>query len=257
MIAVLIAVAVAFGVCVLSTPLLIRVLHRRSIGQSIRDDGPVAHPHEAKAGTPTMGGIALVAAAFVGYLAAHVRTEAIKFADTALCLWFLILGMAIVGFVDDWLGVRRSVHVAMALLLLNRHATVTICHSRTKDLPAVAREADILVAALGRPCFVTADFVKPGATVIDVGTTPCSDRAVIESLFPPDHKRRAAFEKSGKGNQRGDSPASCNDNDFSRAHSRIRPEATNAFVRERNFPRGRERLPRSLVVFFCEDKRSF
>src|SRR5690606_29083943 len=56
----------------------------------------------------------------------------------------------------------------MALLLLNRHATVTICHSRTKDLPSVAREADILVAALGRPVFVTKDFVKPGATVIDV-----------------------------------------------------------------------------------------
>ena len=108
MIAVLIAVAVAFGVCVLSTPLLIRVLRRRSIGQSIRDDGPVAHPHEAKAGTPTMGGIALIAAAFVGYLAAHIRTEAIKFADTALTLWFLILGMALVGFLDDWLGVRRS-----------------------------------------------------------------------------------------------------------------------------------------------------
>lgn len=108
MIAVLIAVATSFLVCVLSTPFLIRLLQRRNIGQAIRDDGPVAHPHEAKAGTPTMGGIALIAAAFVGYLAAHVRTEAIKFADTALCLWFLIIGMAVVGFVDDWLGVRKS-----------------------------------------------------------------------------------------------------------------------------------------------------
>ncbi len=60
----------------------------------------------------------------------------------------------------------------MALLLLNRNATVTICHSRTVDLPGVCREADILVAALGRPAFVTPEFVKPGATVIDVGTTP-------------------------------------------------------------------------------------
>ncbi len=85
----------------------------------------------------------------------------------------------------------------MALLLLNRHATVTICHSRTKDLPSVCREADILVAALGRPAFVTADFVKPGATVIDVGTTPVSDRSVIESLFAAGHRRRAAFEKRG------------------------------------------------------------
>ncbi|MEO2038987.1 MAG: bifunctional methylenetetrahydrofolate dehydrogenase/methenyltetrahydrofolate cyclohydrolase, partial [Martelella sp.] len=59
----------------------------------------------------------------------------------------------------------------MALLLLHRHATVTVCHSRTIDLPAVASTADILVAAIGRPGFVTRDFVKPGATVIDVGIT--------------------------------------------------------------------------------------
>src|SRR5262245_33673914 len=73
----------------------------------------------------------------------------------------------------------------MALLLLHRHATVTMCHSRTTDLPRVAREADILVAALGRPAFVTGDFVKPGATVIDVGTTRVDDRAMIERLFAP------------------------------------------------------------------------
>ncbi len=57
----------------------------------------------------------------------------------------------------------------MAALLLQRNATVTICHSRTRDLPSVARQADILVAAIGRPIFVTEDFVKPGAIVIDVG----------------------------------------------------------------------------------------
>lgn len=108
MIAVLIAVAVAFSVAVLGTPLLIRILRSRSIGQQIRDDGPVAHPHEAKAGTPTMGGIAIIVAAFLGYLASHIRTEAIKFADTAIALWVLILGLAAVGFVDDYLGVRRA-----------------------------------------------------------------------------------------------------------------------------------------------------
>ena len=108
MIAVLIAVAVAFTVAVLGTPLLIRILRRRSIGQQIRDDGPVAHPHGAKAGTPTMGGIAIIVAAFLGYLASHIRTEAIKFADTAIALWVLILGLAAVGFVDDYLGVRRA-----------------------------------------------------------------------------------------------------------------------------------------------------
>jgi methylenetetrahydrofolate dehydrogenase (NADP+) / methenyltetrahydrofolate cyclohydrolase len=57
----------------------------------------------------------------------------------------------------------------MALLLLHQNATVTICHSKTPDLPGVCREADILVAAIGRPALVTRDFIKPGATVIDVG----------------------------------------------------------------------------------------
>ena len=85
----------------------------------------------------------------------------------------------------------------MALLLLHRHATVTICHSRTIDLPHVAREADILVAAIGRAAFVTAEFVKPGATVIDIGTTRVEDRALVERLFPQGSKRREAFERRG------------------------------------------------------------
>ena len=84
-----------------------------------------------------------------------------------------------------------------ALLLLHRHATVTICHSRTANLPDVARHADILVAALGRAAFVTADFVKPGATVIDVGTTKIEDRATVERLFAPGSKRHQAFERRG------------------------------------------------------------
>jgi methylenetetrahydrofolate dehydrogenase (NADP+)/methenyltetrahydrofolate cyclohydrolase len=85
----------------------------------------------------------------------------------------------------------------MALLLLHRNATVTICHSRTVDLPRIARDADILIAALGRPAFVTPEFVRPGATVIDVGTTRVDDRALIERLFAPGSKRRDAFERRG------------------------------------------------------------
>jgi methylenetetrahydrofolate dehydrogenase (NADP+)/methenyltetrahydrofolate cyclohydrolase len=85
----------------------------------------------------------------------------------------------------------------MALLLLHRHATVTICHSRTKDLAAVAAEADILVSAIGRPGFVTPPFVKPGAAVVDVGTSQVSDRAVVERLFHPDSRRREAFARRG------------------------------------------------------------
>ena len=106
-------------------------------------------------------------------------------------------GIEIAGRRAVVIGRSDIVGKPMALLLLNRNATVTICHSRTADLPSVAREADILVAALGRPGFVTKDFVKPGATVIDVGTTPVSDRAVIEKLFAPGSKRHAAFERRG------------------------------------------------------------
>jgi methylenetetrahydrofolate dehydrogenase (NADP+)/methenyltetrahydrofolate cyclohydrolase len=85
----------------------------------------------------------------------------------------------------------------MAMLLLQRDATVTICHSKTPDLPAVAREADILVAAIGRAGFVTRAFVKPGATVIDVGINRVTDAAVARELFAPDSPRLAGFEKRG------------------------------------------------------------
>jgi methylenetetrahydrofolate dehydrogenase (NADP+)/methenyltetrahydrofolate cyclohydrolase len=66
----------------------------------------------------------------------------------------------------------------MALLLLAEHATVTICHSRTRDLPAVVREADVVVAAVGRPETVTADMVREGATVVDVGINRIEDGLV-------------------------------------------------------------------------------
>jgi methylenetetrahydrofolate dehydrogenase (NADP+)/methenyltetrahydrofolate cyclohydrolase len=85
----------------------------------------------------------------------------------------------------------------MALLLLHRNATVTVCHSRTPSLQAVTREADILVSAIGRPAFVTEDFVKPGAAVLDVGITSLTDRAAVERIFPPGSKRRDAFERRG------------------------------------------------------------
>jgi methylenetetrahydrofolate dehydrogenase (NADP+) / methenyltetrahydrofolate cyclohydrolase len=95
------------------------------------------------------------------------------------------------------IGRSEIVGKPMAMLLLQRDATVTICHSKTPDLPSVALSADIIVAAIGRPGFVTADFVKPGATVVDVGTTPVSDRATVERLFDSQSPRRAAFEKRG------------------------------------------------------------
>src|SRR5580765_7961958 len=85
----------------------------------------------------------------------------------------------------------------MALLLLHRNATVTFCHSRTADLPGMARQADILIAAIGRAGFVTADFVKPGATVIDIGTTHVKDAAIVDRLLPAGSKRRDAFARRG------------------------------------------------------------
>ena len=95
------------------------------------------------------------------------------------------------------LGRSDIVGKPLALLLLHRHATVTICHSRTKDLAAVAAEADILVSAIGRPAFVTEEFVKPDATVVDVGITSLGDRAAVERLFAAGSKRRETFERRG------------------------------------------------------------
>jgi methylenetetrahydrofolate dehydrogenase (NADP+) / methenyltetrahydrofolate cyclohydrolase len=105
--------------------------------------------------------------------------------------------IAIAGAHAVVIGRSNIVGKPMALLLLHKHATVTICHSRTADLRAVARTADILVAALGKAAFVRADFVKPGATVIDVGTTKVEDRATVERLFAPGSKRHQAFERRG------------------------------------------------------------
>lgn len=85
----------------------------------------------------------------------------------------------------------------MALLLLHRDATVTICHSRTADLPGICREADVLVAAIGRAGFVTADFVKPGATVIDVGINRLDDEAEVRRLFGEGSPRLAQFARKG------------------------------------------------------------
>jgi methylenetetrahydrofolate dehydrogenase (NADP+)/methenyltetrahydrofolate cyclohydrolase len=85
----------------------------------------------------------------------------------------------------------------VAMLLTNANATVTICHSRTPDLPAVCRRADILVAAIGRPGMVTPEFVKPGATVIDVGINRITDRAEFEKFFAGDAKREADFASKG------------------------------------------------------------
>ena len=85
----------------------------------------------------------------------------------------------------------------VAMLLLNGNATVTVCHSKTRDLPAVCRRADILVAAIGRAGMVTRNFVKPGAAVIDVGMNKVTDPAEFRRLFAGNAKREETFRAKG------------------------------------------------------------
>jgi methylenetetrahydrofolate dehydrogenase (NADP+)/methenyltetrahydrofolate cyclohydrolase len=85
----------------------------------------------------------------------------------------------------------------VALLLLHEHATVTICHSKTPDLAGVCRQGDILVAAMGRPALLTAEYIQPGATVIDVGTNRLDRREDVERIFRGSPDRLAVFDRKG------------------------------------------------------------
>jgi methylenetetrahydrofolate dehydrogenase (NADP+)/methenyltetrahydrofolate cyclohydrolase len=84
-----------------------------------------------------------------------------------------------------------------AMLLLHQNATVTICHSKTRDLGEITRQADILVAAIGRPGFITPEMVKPGATIVDVGINRITTREEFNLYFAGDAKREATFAKRG------------------------------------------------------------
>ena len=95
------------------------------------------------------------------------------------------------------LGRSDDVGKPQAALLMHANATVTICHSKTRNLPKVTRQADILVAAIGKVAMVTQDFVKPGAVVIDVGTNKVADRADVQRLFGDDEVRWKDFERRG------------------------------------------------------------
>lgn len=92
-------------------------------------------------------------------------------------------GISLAGKRAVVVGRSNIVGKPMALLLLHQHATVTVCHSRTQDLPTVCREGDILVAAIGKPRFITADMVKPGAVVIDFGVNVVNGKAVGDVDF--------------------------------------------------------------------------
>jgi methylenetetrahydrofolate dehydrogenase (NADP+) / methenyltetrahydrofolate cyclohydrolase len=108
-------------------------------------------------------------------------------------------GIEIAGKNAVVIGRSNIVGKPMAMLLLQENATVTICHSRTRDLPAIARQADILVAAIGRAGFVRGEHIADGATVIDVGINNVSDKEFARGLFSEEEleKRFAAIDKRG------------------------------------------------------------
>jgi len=106
-------------------------------------------------------------------------------------------GIPIAGQEAVVVGRSDIVGKPVAMLLINRNATVTVCHSKTRDLPGVCRRADILVAAIGRAGMITRDFVKPGATVIDVGMNKVTDPAEFQRLFAGNAKREETFRLKG------------------------------------------------------------
>jgi methylenetetrahydrofolate dehydrogenase (NADP+) / methenyltetrahydrofolate cyclohydrolase len=106
-------------------------------------------------------------------------------------------GIAIAGKRAVVVGRSDIVGKPVALLLLHEHATVTICHSKTPDLAAVCREAEILVAAIGRPAMVAADFIREGAVVIDVGINRLTHREDVARIFRESPQKLAAFEAKG------------------------------------------------------------
>ena len=106
-------------------------------------------------------------------------------------------GIPVVGQEAVVVGRSDIVGKPVAMLLLNGNATVTVCHSKTIDLPGVCRRADILVAAIGRAGMITRDYVKPGATVIDVGMNQVSTRAEFDRLFAGNKKREETFLAKG------------------------------------------------------------
>jgi methylenetetrahydrofolate dehydrogenase (NADP+) / methenyltetrahydrofolate cyclohydrolase len=106
-------------------------------------------------------------------------------------------GVALAGCRAVVLGRSEIVGKPVAALLVARNATVTVCHTHTRDLPAVCREADLLVVAAGKPALVGREHVRPGAVVIDVGVNRVEDAVLVERLFPGDEERKAQLARRG------------------------------------------------------------
>ena len=106
-------------------------------------------------------------------------------------------GIRMAGQLAVVVGRSDIVGKPVAFLLLHQHATVTICHSKTADLAAVCRQADILVAAIGRPAMITGEYLAPGVTVIDVGMNRIHDRGEVARIFRNSPQKLTAFDKKG------------------------------------------------------------
>jgi methylenetetrahydrofolate dehydrogenase (NADP+)/methenyltetrahydrofolate cyclohydrolase len=106
-------------------------------------------------------------------------------------------GIQIAGSHAVVVGRSDIVGKPMSLMLLHEHATVTICHSKTRDLAGICRQADILVAAMGRPAMLTADYIKPGAAVVDVGMNRLDSREQVARIFRNSPEKLAQFDEKG------------------------------------------------------------
>jgi len=95
------------------------------------------------------------------------------------------------------IGRSRLVGKPLAAMVTNENGTVTICHSKTENLPQVSSEADILVGAIGRGAFITPEYVKPGAVVVDVGMNNLTDKSKVEQMFGQDEKRLNDLREKG------------------------------------------------------------
>ena len=132
----------------------------------------------------------------VGFLSTQ-RTGLVPCTPAGIMEMLQRSGIKIAGQEVVVIGRSDIVGKPMAMLLLNANATVTVCHSKTRDLPDFCRRADILVAATGRAGMVTRDFVRPGATVIDVGMNRVTDATEFERLFAGNAKREETFRTKG------------------------------------------------------------
>jgi methylenetetrahydrofolate dehydrogenase (NADP+)/methenyltetrahydrofolate cyclohydrolase len=159
-----------------------RHIDSREILESIDPDKDVDGFHPVNVGRLSLGESALAPCTPAGVIEILKRSE-----------------IPIAGSHAVIIGRSNIVGKPMAMLLLHENATITICHSRTRDLAAVAREADILVAAIGRPGFVRGEHIREGATVIDVGINQISDADLARRIFHGEEleKRLGTIERRG------------------------------------------------------------